>query len=34
MKTVINDSQKANTDEQVHNSMLKLQYVRFLIFIN
>ena len=31
---VINDSQKANTDEQVHNSMLKLRYVRFLIFIN
>jgi len=31
---LINDSQKANTDEQVHNCMLKLQYVRFLIFIN
>jgi len=30
----INDSQKANTDEQVHNCMLKLRYVRFLIFIN
>jgi len=27
-------SQKANMDEQVHNSMLKLRYVRFLIFIN
>jgi len=31
---VINDSQKDNTKEHVHNSMLKLRYVHFLNLIN